>query len=210
MEHLSISFIKHFIETHAIIIYIIIFLGIIIEGEISVIFAGIFVYLGSINIFIALASVILGGATKSLLGYSIGFYLNEHHSHRPFVNKIEKKISSLLPKFNEKPFWSIFISRFFIFGIGWFTLIFSGYRNIALRTYIKAESYSLVLWSVGIMALGYFFGHAALSISRDIRHIVVLIFFFFVLFFILEKLVTFVFELFNIKQENGGVKESSI
>lgn len=206
MEHISISAIKHFIEIHAIIIYIIIFLGVIIEGEIVVIFAGIFTFLGSINIFIALVSIISGGVVKSFLGYFIGFYLNKNHSHRPFVNKIENRISALLPRFKDRPFWSIFMSRFFLFGLGWFTLIFSGYRNIALRTYIKAESYSLVLWSIGIMTLGYFFGYTALSISRDVRHVLVLILVFFIGFFILEKLITFIFELFNINQESAEIK----
>ena len=199
MEHISIGAIRHFIEIHAIIIYIIIFLGVIIEGEIVVIFAGIFSFLGSINIFIAIASVILGGATKSFIGYAIGFYLNKHHSHRPFMSKIEMRISHFLPRFIERPFWSIFTSRFLILGIGWFTIVFAGYKNIPLKIYIKAESYSLIIWSILIMALGYFFGYTALTISRDIRHILILILVFFIGFFILEKVIAFVFELFNIK-----------
>ena len=200
MEHISISAIRHFIEIHAVFIYIAIFLGVIIEGEIAVIFAGIFAFLGSINIFVAFASVILGGAMKSLIGYSIGYYLNKHHSHRPFMGKIEKRISHFLPRFIERPFWSIFTSRFLILGIGWFTLLFSGYKNIVLKTYIKAESFSLVIWSILVMSLGYFFGYTALSISRDVRHVLVLILVFFIGFFILEKVIAFIFELFNINQ----------
>lgn len=200
MDHISIGAIRHFIEIHAVMVYIVIFLGVILEGEIVVIFAGIFSYLGSINIFVALASVVLGGASKSLIGYTIGYYLNKHHSHRPFINKIERRISYFFPRFKERPFWSIFVSRFFILGIGWFTIVFSGYRNIPLKMYIKAESYSLVLWSVGVTALGYFFGYTALAISRDIRHVLVLILVFFISFFILEKLIAFIVELFSINQ----------
>jgi len=199
MEYISIGTIRHFVEVHAIIVYVVIFLGVILEGEIVVIFAGIFSYLGSINIFIALASVVLGGATKSVMGYSFGYYLNKYHSHRPIIGKIEKRISYFLPKFKDSPYWSIFISRFFILGIGWFTIIISGYRKIALKTYIKAESYSLGLWSVGVLALGYFFGYTALSISRDIRNVLLIIIFFFIAFFVLEKVVAFIVELFNIK-----------
>jgi len=199
MEHISISAIRHFIEIHAIFIYLAVFLGVIIEGEISVIFAGIFTFLGSINIFIAFASIIFGGATKSLIGYSIGHYLNKHHSHRPFIGKIEMRIAHFLPRFTERPFWSIFTSRFLILGIGWFTILFAGYRNIPLKIYVKAESLSLVIWSVLVMTLGYFFGYTALSISRDIRHILLIILVFFIGFFILEKVIAFVFELFNIK-----------
>lgn len=200
MEHISISLIKHFIEIHAIIIYIIIFLGVIIEGEIVVIFAGIFSFLGSINIFITFIAIILGGATKSVLGYTIGFYLNKHHSHRPFISKMERRISYFLPRFKERPFWSIFASRFLILGIGWFTVVFSGYKKISLKLYAKAESYSLILWATGFLALGHFFGYTALSISRDVRKFLGLILIFFIVFFVLEKIVAFVVELFNIKE----------
>lgn len=206
MEHISISVIRHFIEIHAVIIYIIIFFGVIIEGEIVVIFAGIFAFLGSINIFIALAFVLLGGVTKSLIGYTVGFYLNKHHSHRPFMNKIEKHISHLMPRFIDRPFWSIFTSRFLIMGIGWLTLIFSGYKNIPLNIYIKAEGYSLALWSLFMISLGYFLGYTALTISRDIRHILLLILVFFIGFFILEKLISFVFEILNIKQIKSEIE----
>jgi membrane protein DedA with SNARE-associated domain len=165
-------------------------------------FAGIFSYLGSINIFLAIVSILLGGITKSILGYSIGFYLQRNHSHIPFVNKIGRRISYFLPRFIERPFWSIFISRFFILGIGWFTLLFSGYKKIPLKIYIKAESYSLVLWSVGVMLLGYFFSYTALAISRDIRHVLLIILIFFISFFVLEKIIAFLFELFSIKEFN--------
>lgn len=200
MENISISTIRHFIEVHAIIVYFVIFLGVIIEGEIVVIFAGIFSYLGSINIFLALLSVVLGGAMKSYLGYTIGFYLNKHQAHNSFINKIERRISSLLPHFNEKPFWSIFISRFFVFGIGWFTLVFSGYRKVPIRTYLKAEALSLSIWSVGIILLGFSFSHTALSISRDVRNFLGMIIIFFILFFILEKIIAFMIELFEIRK----------
>lgn len=200
MEHISIGAIRHFIEIHAIIVYFVIFLGVLVEGEIVVIFAGIFSYLGSINLFVALAAVILGGATKSLLGYSIGFFLQKNHSHNSFVRRVERRISYFLPKFKDRPFWSIFISRFFILGIGWFTILFSGYKKIPLKIYIRAEAYSLALWSVGVIALGYSFGYTALSISRDVRHVLLIILLFFIAFFVLEKAIAFIFELFNIKE----------
>lgn len=202
MEYISISTIRHFIEIHAIIVYFIIFIGVIVEGEVVVIFAGIFAYLGSINIFIATISVILGGITKSFLGYTLGYYLQKNHSQKPFMNKIEGRIAYFLPKFKERPFWSIFISRFFILGIGLFTLIYSGYNKISIKVYARAEALSLAIWSVSFIALGFFFGYTALSISRDIRHVLLIILIFFISFFVFEKVVAFVFELFNIKEFN--------
>ncbi len=197
MEHISITAIRQFVEVHAVIVYLVILLGVVVEGEIMVIFAGIFAHLGSINIFLAFLAVFLGGAMKSILGYTIGLSLNKHHSHKPFMHKIERRISYFLPRFKEKPFWSIFISRFFILGIGWFTVLYSGYKKIPLRIYAKAESLSLVLWSTGVLALGYSFSYTALSISRDVRKFIGIILIFFILFFILEKMLALLVELFS-------------
>lgn len=200
MEHLTINFIQHFVETHAIIVYILVFLGVIIEGEIVVIFAGVFCYLGSLNPFVVFISTILGGVTKSFLGYTIGYAVQKHHSHRLFLCRIEKRISYFLPRFKERPFWSIFASRFLILGIGWFTLILSGYKKIPKRIYFKAEISSLIVWAVGIITLGYFFGYTALSVSRDIRKFFVIILVFFIGFFVLEKIIAFFVELFSTKE----------
>jgi len=58
----------------------------------------------------------------------------------------------------------------------------------------------LALWSVLMLSLGYFFGYTALSISRDIRNILLMILVFFIVFFILERIVAFVVELFSVKE----------
>ncbi|MFA6515355.1 MAG: hypothetical protein WCT42_03790 [Candidatus Paceibacterota bacterium] len=207
MEHISIATIRHFVEIHAVIVYLVILLGVVIEGEIMVIFAGIFSHLGSINIILAFIAVFLGGAMKSFLGYVIGFFLHKHHSHKPFMHKIERRISYFLPRFKEKPFWSIFISRFFILGIGWFTVLYSGYKKIPLRIYAKAEVLSLILWSTGVLALGYFFSYTALSISKDVRKFIGIILIFFILFFILEKAIAFFVELFSAEEYSNITEE---
>jgi membrane protein DedA with SNARE-associated domain len=206
MEHLSINLIRHFVETHALIGYFLTFLGVVLEGEVAVIFAGIFSHLSSFNIFIALFSIICGGVTKSIIGYTLGAYLRKNHSDTLFLRSLERRIAYFFPNFSKRPFLSIFISRFFILGMAWFTLIYSGYKKVSLRIYARAEALSLVIWSVGVLALGYFFSYTALSISRDIRNFIGLILIFFILFFMLEKIIAFVFELFETTFANNGDK----
>ena len=127
---ITISHLRHFVELHADFAYILIFLGVIIEGEIVVIIAGIFANLGSLNVFVAFIATMLGGGAKSVIGYSLGFYLQKHHSGKPIVNQAEHRVNYFLPRFAERPFWSIFLSRFLILGLHWFSLIFSGYKKI--------------------------------------------------------------------------------
>lgn len=192
---LSINFISHFVENHAAVAYVLIFLGVLIEGEIIVILAGIFAYLGSLNVVFSGVAIFLGGAIKSIIGYSLGYYLQKKHSHRIFLRKIEKRITYFLPRFTNKPFWSIFISRFFILGLNWFTLIFSGYKRVNIKTYLKAEICSLVVWMTAMFSLGYSFSYAALNISRDIRKFFGFLILFLILFFIVRKLIAFIIEI---------------
>lgn len=196
---LSITHIADFALLHASLIYLLIILGVIIEGEIAVILAGIFAHLGALDIYVALAVVVFAGAIKSVLGYSIGYYLQKNRSELPIICNIENRVHRFFPRFNERPFWSIFLSRFLIFGIYWFALIFAGFSKTKLRIFIKAEIISLIAWSVVMLSLGYFFSQTAISISRDFRNFFGLILAFFIGFFILEKVLGFIVKLFENK-----------
>ncbi|MCX6754214.1 MAG: VTT domain-containing protein [Candidatus Nomurabacteria bacterium] len=192
----------HIAEIHASIVYLLIILGVIIEGEIMVIIAGIFAHLGSINIYLAFLSTVLGGGIKSMIGYSLGYYLHENHSDKKIISRTENRVNYFLPNFLKKPFLSLFLSRFLILGIYWFALIYAGYKKINLRTFIKAEASSLVVWAISMLSIGFFFSYTALSISRDVRKFVGIILLFFVVFFILEKIVAFIIELFELEEVN--------
>jgi membrane protein DedA with SNARE-associated domain len=199
---LSISYLKHFATVHAELAYALIVLGVVLEGEIAVIVAGIFAHLGALNIYFAFLATILGGGIKSVLGYSFGYYLQKHHSHNNVLLKTENRINYFLPNFLKRPFLSLFLSRFLILGMYWFALIYAGYKKINLRTFVKAEASSLMSWSVVMLSLGYFFSYTALSISRDVRKFLGIILLFFIMFFILEKVIAFIIEVFEIKIED--------
>lgn len=198
---ITLSHIRHFVELHAHLAYLFIALGAMIEGEIVVVIAGIFSHLGSINIFIAFIATMIGGGSKSVIGYILGYYLQKNHSGKPLLNYAERRVNYFLPRFSEKPFWSTFLSRFLILGLHWFALIFAGYKRIKLRTFAEAELASLLVWSTSVLALGYFFSYTALSISRDIRKFIGIIFLFLLAFFILEKIVAFIIEVISGKEK---------
>lgn len=198
----TISYIQHFTASHVEIIYLLIVLGVIIEGEIIVIIAGILAHLGSVNVYLALLATIVGGGIKSVTGYSIGYYLQKNHSDKKLVFQTENRINYFLPNFLNKTFLSLFLSRFLILGIYWFALIYAGYKKIKIQTFIKAEISSLIVWALVMLSLGYFFSYTALSISHDIRNFLGMILIFFIMFFILEKIIAFVIELFETEEIN--------
>ncbi len=190
----TIPVLTHFIQNHDILAYVIFFVGIIFEGEIFMIFGGILSGLGAFDIkttvLLALASAII----KSVVWYSFGAAISRRYPKSIIFRFLEKKVKFFLPRFRERPFWSIFISKF-IYGVNHFTLLFSGYAKIDFKTYFKAETYSSLPWVLGFLSLGYFFSYAALAISNDIRKFSLIILGFFVLFMLLEHLLTFFYEL---------------
>ncbi len=193
---------RHFVELHSVLAYFLIILGVIIEGEVVVIIAGIFAHLGSLNIFIAFIATVFGGGLKSVIGYSLGFYLQKNHSSHSVINQSERRVNYFLPRFEYRQFWSIFLSRFLILGLHWFSLIFSGYKKINIRTFTEAELASLLVWSSSVLVLGYFFSYTAFSISHDVRKFIGIILICFIAFFIIEKIVAFIIELFSFKETN--------
>jgi len=194
---LTLGYIKHFAAVNAGFAYLLIVIGILVEGEIVVILAGIFTHLGALNIYLVILFILIGGVIKSFIGYSIGNYLQKNHSHNRFLRQAESRVNYFLPNFLNKPFLSIFLSRFLLFGMHLFALIFTGYKKIKISKFIKAEASSLIAWSIVMLFIGYFFSYTALSISRDVRNFFGIILIFFIMFFILEKIIAFVIELFE-------------
>ncbi len=196
---MTIGHIKDFALLHADIAYLLIVLGVIIEGEIVVILAGIFAHLGSINIYAAFGATLLGGGIKSVIGYSLGSYLHSKNGDSKIILKVGNRVSRFFPNFDKRPFWSIFLSRFLVLGIYWFVLIFAGYKKTKLNVFLRSEISSLITWAAVMLSLGYFFSYTAISVSRNISNFVGLIIVFFIGFFILEKIIAFFIRLFKDK-----------
>src|SRR4029079_9979115 len=112
------------VEHHQLLVYAIILLGIVFEGEFVIIGTGIFAHLRAINIYFAVLFVFCGAFAKTFLGYELGKFLFKKFQHHRLFNYIEKRVYLVLPKFKTKPFWSIFISKFII-GANNVVIIFS-------------------------------------------------------------------------------------
>lgn len=189
----TVQILSHFIENNQILAYLFIFLITILEGEVVAISAGILVLLGALNFWLCLIFVLLGAVVKTYCGYFLGAFLHRKFNNNKFFQHIEKRVLSILPRFNKSPFWSIFFSKF-IFGINHVVLLFSGYRKIKFDIYRNAEFLSTIVWAPLMIALGYFFSYAALNMSGEISKFLLIILLFIIGFFLLDKLITFVYE----------------
>jgi len=192
----TVNLLISLVENHQILAYLLIYFGLIFEGEFFVIFTGILSHLGALNFWLSLFFILLGSISKTFIGYRLGEFLLEKFNHHKIFKYIQKRVYNVLPRFKTKPFWSIFASKF-IMGINFLVIIFCGYEKINYKQFLKAEIFATVIWVPTLLLLGYFFGYTALSISREIWKFSVVVLVLFILFILFDKLVSWIYELFE-------------
>ena len=185
-----------FFTSHILISYCVLFFFIFLEGEIALIIGGIFVHLGILSLWLVILLAVIAALLKMYVGYGFGGYLGRRYPNSGFLKYIERKVYYFLPRFKEKPFWSIVLSKF-IYGVNNVTLIFAGYAKANFKTYMRAEILSSTVWLGGMFGLGLFFSSKALQISHSFRNFSLLILLFIVGFTVVQKLITAVIELFE-------------
>lgn len=191
----TVNILKHLVENHLVLTYLLIFFITIVEGEIVTISAGILVLLGALNFWISLIVIFCGGMVKTIFGYSLGKFLYQKFNDHRFFQYVEKRVHGIMPHFEEKPFWSIFISKFVL--INHLVIIFAGYKNINFRKYLEAEISSTLFWAPGLMLLGYFFSYTAISVSNEIWRFSLIVLVLIILFILFDKLVSWIYEIFE-------------
>ena len=192
----TVNILTQLVENNLALAYLLIVLITIVEGEIVAISAGILVLLGALNFWIALGCIFLGGMGKTFFWYFLGKFLHRRFNNHRIFQFIERKVLSVMPHFKQRPFWSIFISKF-IMGVNNLVIIFSGYHSIDFRKYLQAEVSSTLVWAPGLMLLGYFFSYTAIRASNEIWNFSLLILVFMILFILFDKLVSWLYELFE-------------
>jgi len=192
----TVKFLTTLVEHHQILAYIVIFFGLIFEGEVVVISTGIFAHLGALNFWFSLLFILIGGSSKIFLGYYLGELIHKKWHDTKVLKFIEKRVNRVMPRFKQKPFWSIFISKF-ITGTNYLVIIFSGFKKVDYRQYLKAEFSSTIIWAPLLLSLGYFFSYTALNISKEITRFSLVILILVIGFLILDRLIAWIYELFE-------------
>ncbi len=192
----TVTLLRHIIEHYQELVSFFIFLGLIVEGEFILISAGIFLHLHALDPMLTLAFIILGLISKTFLGYYLGTQIHKRWNHTKFLKYIEKRVSNIMPHFEEKPFWSIFISKF-ILGANNIVIIFSGYKKTDRQTYLKAELSSTIIWAPGLILIGYLFSYAAITLSHEVWRFAFIVLVLVILFIIFDKIVSWIYETFE-------------
>ncbi|MEW5907898.1 MAG: hypothetical protein AB1643_01820 [Patescibacteria group bacterium] len=180
MENLLINF----SETHRIIAYIIIFLGVFLEGEFVLILGGILSRNGYLDILDLVIFSFLAVAIHDIVYWHIGSHLAKTNKKRFLFINLEK-LENLLEKLKINSGLYIFISKF-TWNFNRIVLMASGYIKTPLK---KMFIYSLpanFIWSITFVSLGYIFAFKTDILKQEIKKALLILTVFIVVFIILE------------------------
>lgn len=191
----TVQFLARLVEHHEALVYALLFLGMVVEGEFVLLCTGILIHLGALSIPATLIIVLAGGLTKTLLGYHIGRCIDQRWGKTRFLQYVEKHARKIVPHFYRKPFWSIFISKFLM--VNHIVIIFAGLKRVSFKKYLRAEVVSTLIWAPGLLVVGYFFSLTALRVSHNISQFTLIVIILVALFLILDKIVSWAYQLFE-------------
>lgn len=184
----SIDVFIQLVQDHRFWGYTILFIAMILEGETFLIIAGMLASLKAFDsgdvLWISFVGVVLG----NIMWYQIGTKLRGVGLSSRIIKRAERIITFFLPRFREKPFKSIFFSKF-IYGANRATVIMSGVLHIPFKLFFRAELLASIVWVVLYFEIGYFFGEIAISKTENIAKVALIAVVFVVVFSLIQKLV---------------------
>ena len=194
MENITIEHFIPFIEAHRYLGYLLLFLAMMFEGEFILIFAAILSHVGAFDFgdvfIIALIGVIIG----NMAWYYVGIIASRNKFvARVILPRAERAIQYFLPHFRDKPFTSIFFSKF-IYGVNHAVVFMSGVTRINFLLFVKAETLASIVWVSFHSMVGYLFGYAAIQITHKASRFVLITTLFVVVFILSEKFLVYLYE----------------
>ncbi len=181
------------VESHRFFGYAILFFALIFEGELFMLAAGVLSHLGAFDIvdvfLVSVSGVLLG----DILWYMLGRIIKERYPNQKFMKFIEKRVKKSFPLIENNPFKLIFISKF-LYGLNHSTILVLGFMKVEFKHFLKVQVKASLIWILIFLALGYFFGYTALSITHKLNKFFLILVIIFCIFLVFEKIIDYLVE----------------
>ncbi len=161
-----------------------------VEGDITLLLAGVLAHNSSFGRFSFLQVYIfgtLGGMLGDTIAYAIGRLFRNTVKNYSFYKMAQPRIERLIDKFGG---FSIIVSKY-IYGIRTAMCMFNGVGRMPLRKFLWTDFISCSLWVLILSSVGYFFSGAITTIIGDFKQIGVAVFFIalfgIIVFYLIER-----------------------
>lgn len=147
-------------------IYLLLFIGLLLEGE-AILFAAFYlVYQGKLGLGDTISVAIFG----VLIGDTLWYFWGTLISKLPIIKKIVEKLPKDFDAFiRKRPNASIIASKF-IYGFHRPTLIRLRELEITYRNFLKADIPGALLWVLIVSVLSYFFSNSATLLREYLKY----------------------------------------
>ena len=170
----------HLIELLVTYGYIVLFLGVVIEGEIFPLVAGFLVSLSLMDLYTAILVTFAGAVVGDIIWFEAarrwGARFVERYGKWFFLNK--KRLRWLEEHFTANGKKTLAITKF-IYSFGHSSIIVAGIARMNFKEFLKVDVPASLLWSVLFIFLGNFFGSSfslLQNLLRDVAWAAVIIF----------------------------------
>jgi membrane protein DedA with SNARE-associated domain len=165
--------------------YLFVFIGTFVEGETTLVMAGILVREGSLSF----SGVVLISLLASYLGH-ISCYFLGYYGGSPLLKKfprLENKVFRIYFFIRRYATPGVFLAQY-ILGLRLASAVAFGLAGMRPLTYIVLQGISCLIWACLFTLLGVLFGYSAEEVIKDLEKVLVLVLILgLVLFWIVKK-----------------------
>ncbi|MBX4198415.1 DedA family protein [Candidatus Parcubacteria bacterium] len=180
------------------LVYALIFLGMIFEGEVILLTAIFLVAQGLLALFPVLITVAIGLMIGDTMWYFVGSHLLARIRILNFI--IRKLTSPVRTQIERRPAFIIFTSKF-ASGIHHAILMQAGFMKMDFKKYMKIVSIGNISWIIVMGSLGYFFSASFQVLKHIVRYGEIALLIGVLAFFLIRHIVTRFLEL---QKDNGN------
>lgn len=147
-----------------------------VEGDITLLLAGVLAHNGYFGHFSFLKVYIfgtLGGMVGDSFGYMVGRLFQQTVRNHSFYKMAQPRIERLTDKFGG---FSVIVSKY-IYGIRVAMCLFSGIGRMPFHRFVFLDFISCSIWVLALSSVGFFFSGAISSIIGDFQQIGITLFF---------------------------------
>lgn len=179
------SFLLHYLLIWRPLGYVLVFISMIIEGDISLFTTAFLTRLGYFDFFDIIFFILAGAIVGDSLWYWLGRRLS--NSSLWLIRYAAKVVSPFDRSIQERNFRTLLISKL-TYGIHHLTLIRTGMLRVPYKDFLRNDFLAILIWVAVIGGVGYLFGASYLLIRRYLKFVEVGLLLIIVIFVLFDKL----------------------
>jgi membrane protein DedA with SNARE-associated domain len=144
-----------------------VFFGVMIEGDLSLLFAGVLAHYGLFGFGEAILTGTAGGFIGDCFSFFIGHTGKQRIRSNRFYQRAQPRLEQLSARFG---LYSVFLVKY-VYGLRTASAIFWGFAHMPFRRFAPLTLASCAAWSVMLAGAGYFFSGAVSVLVAHVRQV---------------------------------------